>query len=77
MFMRQFLPIDFGQFFWDMDFTFVLPIIHINYDKRTDFEVNRTQNGHFISKNHWNGHISKAHFAEVSFTKKHTPPGGD
>ena len=41
--MRQFLPIDFGQFFWDMDFTFVLPIIHINYDKRTDFEVNRTQ----------------------------------
>ena len=43
-----------------------------------------TELAHFMSigpklailspKNHKNGHISKDHFAEVSFTKKPTPP---
>ena len=31
--------------FLDMDFKFVLPIIHINFDIQTDFEVLRTQIG--------------------------------
>ena len=62
----------------DMDFKFVLPVIYINFDIQTNFEVNQTQIGHSISKNtpynHYNGHISKPHFAQVSFTKKPTLP---
>ena len=45
--------------------------IYINFYMQTNFEVNQTQIG---SKNHYNGHISKPHFAQVSFTKKPTPP---
>ena len=61
-----------------MDFKFVLPSIYINFDIQINFEVNQTQIGHSIPKNtpkkHYNGHISKPHFAQVSFTKKPTPP---
>ena len=35
----------------DMDFKFVLPIININFDIQTDFEVNQTQISHSIPKN--------------------------
>ena len=45
----------------DMDFKFVLPRIYINFDVQTNF-------------GHQNGHFSKPHFAQVSFTKKPTPP---
>ena len=55
-----------------MEFKFVLPIIYINFNIQTNFEVNRTQIGHFVPKNHKNGHISKPHFAQMSFTKKPT-----
>ena len=41
----------------DMDFKFVLPGIKINFDIQTNFEVNQTQIGHSIPKNHYNGHI--------------------
>ena len=62
----------------DMDFKFVLPSIYINFDIPTNFEVNQTQIGHSIPKNtpknHYNGHTSKLHFAQVSFTKKPTLP---
>ena len=62
----------------DMDFKFVLPSIYINFDMHTNFEVNQTQISHSISKNtpktHQSCHISKPHFAQVSFTKKPTPP---
>ena len=46
------MPIDgnFGQIVWDMNFKFVLPIIHINFDIQTKFEVNQTQIGHSIPK---------------------------
>ena len=44
----------------------------------TFFGVNQTQIGHSIPKKtpktHQSGHISKPHFAQVSFTKKPTPP---
>ena len=57
---------------------FVLPSIYINFDIQTKLEVNQTQIGHSISKKtpktHQSGHISKPHFAQVSFTKKPTPP---
>ena len=62
----------------DMDFKFVFPRIYINFDIQTKFEVNQTEIGHSIPKNtpktHQSGHISKPHFAQVSFTKKPTPP---
>ena len=62
----------------DMDFKFVLPGLCIKFDMQTNFEVNQTQSGHSIPKNtpnnHYNDHISKPHFAKVSFTKKPTPP---
>ena len=63
----------------DMDFKFVLPSIYINFDTQTNFEVNKTQISHSIPintpQNHQSGHISKPHFAQVSFfTKKPTPP---
>ena len=35
----------------DMDFKFVFPIIYINFDIQTNFEVNQTQIGHSIPKN--------------------------
>ena len=61
-----------------MDFKLVLPSILINFDIQTKFEVIQTQIGHSIlkitPKTHQSGHISKAHFAQVSFTKKPTPP---
>ena len=61
-----------------MNFKFVLPIIYINFDIQTKFGVNQTQIGHSIPKKtpktHQSGHISKPHFAQVSFTKKPTPP---
>ena len=61
-----------------MDFKLVLPSIYINFDIQTKFEVIQTQIGHSIlkktPKTHQSGHISKAHFAQVSFTKKPTPP---
>ena len=42
------------------------------------FGVNQTQIGYSIPiktpKTHKSGHISKPHFAQVSFTKKPTPP---
>ena len=61
-----------------MDFKLVLPSIYINFDVQTKFEVNQTQIGHSIQKKtpktHQSGHISKPHFAQVSFTKKPTPP---
>ena len=45
---------------------------------QTNFKVNQTQIGHSIPKKtpktHQGGHISKLHFAQVSFTKKPTPP---
>ena len=45
---------------------------------QTNFEDNQTQIGHYIpkknSKTHQSGHISKPHFAQVSFTKKTTTP---
>ena len=61
-----------------MNFKFVLPIIYINFDIQTNFGVNQTQIGHYIPKKtpktHQSGHISKPNFAQVSFTKKPTPP---
>ena len=57
-----------------MDFKFVLPFSYITFDIQTNFGINQTQIGHSIPKNHNNGHISKPHFAQVSFTKKPTPP---
>ena len=57
----------------DMDFKFVLACIYINFDIQTNFEVNQTHIGHSIPKNtpknHYNDHISKPHFTQVSFTK--------
>ena len=38
-----------ANIFWDMYLTFVLPVIYINFDIRTNFEVNQTQIGNFIS----------------------------
>ena len=35
----------------DMDFKFVLPSIHINFDRQTNFKVNQTQISHSIPKN--------------------------
>ena len=35
-----------------MDFTFVLPVIYINFYIQTNFEVNQAQIGHIIPKNH-------------------------
>ena len=62
----------------NMDFKFVLPRNYSNFDIQTNFEVNQTQIIHSIPidtpKNHYYGHISKPHFAQVSFTKKPTPP---
>ena len=62
----------------DTDFKFVLPCIYIDFDIQTNFEVNQTQIAHSIPKNtpknHQNGHISTPHFAQLSFTKKPTPP---
>ena len=62
----------------DMDFKIVLPRIYINFDIQTKFEVNQTQIGHSIlqitPKTHRSGHISKPHFAQVTFTKKPTSP---
>ena len=62
----------------DMDFKFVFPCIYINFDLQTKFEVNQTEIGQSIPKNtpktHQSGHISKPNFAQVSFTKKPTPP---
>ena len=62
--------------FLDMDFKFVLPHIYINFHIQTNFEVNLTilspkilQKIIKIAKR-----ISKPHFAQVSFTKKPTPP---
>ena len=61
-----------------MNFKFVLPIINFNFDIQTKFEVNQIQIGHSISKKtpktHQSGHISKLYIAQVSFTKKPTPP---
>ena len=61
-----------------MNFKFVLPLIYINFDILTKFGVNQTQIGYSIPKKtpktHQSGHISKPHFAQVSFTKKPTPP---
>ena len=62
----------------DMNFKFVFPSIYINFDIQTKFKVNQTKIGHSILQNtpktHQSGHISKPHFAQVSFTKKPTPP---
>ena len=75
-----FVPINghFGQMFWYMNFKFLLPSIYINFEIQTKFEVNQTQIGHSIPqktpKTHQSGHISKPHFAQVSFIKKPTPP---
>ena len=53
-------------------------MIYINFDIQTKFGVNQIQIGHSIPKKtpktHLSGHISKPHFAQVSFTKKPTPP---
>ena len=61
-----------------MDFKFVFPRSYITFDIQTNLEANQTQIGHSIPtntpKNHYNGHISKPNFAQVSFTKKPTPP---
>ena len=58
----------------DMDFKFVFPSIYINFDTQTNLEVNQTKIGHSILQNtpktYQSGHISKPHFAQVSFTKK-------
>ena len=58
----------------DTNFKFVFPSIYINFDIQT----NQTKIGHSILQNtpktHQSGHISKPHFAQVSFTKKPTPP---
>ena len=68
----------FWPHFLDMNFKFVLPIIYINFDIQTKFGINQTQIIHSNSKKtpktHQSGHISKPHFAQVSFTKKPTPP---
>ena len=49
----------------------------LSIDTQTNSEVNQTQISHSIPTNtpkyHQNGHISKPHFAQVSFTKKPTP----
>ena len=61
----------------EMDFKFVFSSIYFNFDIQTNFEVNQTEIGHYIPntpKTHQSGHISKPHFALVSFTKKPTPP---
>ena len=62
----------------DMNFKFVFPGVYINFNIQTKFEVNQTKIGHYILQNipktHQSGHISKPHFAQVSFTKKPTPP---
>ena len=43
--LAYFVPIDgyFGQMFSDLNFKFVLPIMYINFDIQTKFEVNQTQ----------------------------------
>ena len=60
----------------DMNFKFVFPSIYINFDIQNKFEVNQTKINHSILQNtpktHQSGHISKPHFAQVSFTKKPT-----
>ena len=62
----------------DMNFKFVFPSIYINVDIQTICKVNQTKIGHSILQNtpktDQSGHISKPHFAQVSFTKKPTPP---
>ena len=62
----------------DMDLKFFFLSIYINFDTQTNFEVDQTQISHSIPKNipknHQVGYISKPHFAQVSFTKKPTPP---
>ena len=35
----------------DIDFKFVLPSIYVNFDTRTNFEVNQTQISYSIPKN--------------------------
>ena len=44
-----YLKIDYsGLIFWDMDFKFVLPIIHMNIKGQPQLEVNLTQIDHLI-----------------------------
>ena len=61
-----------------MNLKSVLPEIYIYFDIQTKFKVNQTQIGHSIPKKtpktHQSGHISKPHFAQVSFAKKSTLP---
>ena len=61
----------FGHIYWNMDFIF-LPIIAFDIIKgQTKLGVHWTQIDHFSIKN---VRISKSHFAQVSITKKATPP---
>ena len=61
-----------------IDGHFVRYGLQINFDIQTKFEGNQTKIGHYILENtpktHQSGHISKPHFAQVSFTKNPTPP---
>ena len=54
------------------------PSLLVNCYLEIKFEVNQTKIGHNILQNTpktlQSGHISKPHFAQVSFTKKPTPP---
>ena len=65
--LAYFVPINchFGQIFCDMGFTFVLPIIYINFDIQTNFEVNPSQ----LDPN-WPFYLKQSLNAQASFTKK-------
>ena len=87
MFMRQsakwhlayFLPID-GHFRQIVRYGLQICFtrIYSNFDIQSNFEVNQTQNIHFIPINTEKitkmAISQKPHFAQVSFTKKPTPP---
>ena len=69
--LAYFVPID-GQIFWDMDFKFVLPLIYINFDIKTNFELNWTQIDHFIHTNLQN--ITKMAISQNPILRKcHSP----
>ena len=55
----------------EIKFKFVFPSIYINFDIQTKFSHSILQN---TPKTYQSGHISKPQLAQVSLTKKPTPP---
>ena len=66
----------FGHIFLDMDFKFVLPcfIISIDIKGQTKLEGNWTQIDHFSLKKPQKWPYLEIQLAQVSITKKSTPP---